>query len=99
MMVEDELDLGKDTKRQRDWPENVRRVACLENIEPAFSPSFQGQPRSRDKGVQVLDYKRSHPRTRGVRLVLVQVHAFDDLLRGVPGALRADDRDVVPGRA
>ena len=82
-----------------DRPEDVRRVACLQHVEYPLASRPEHQPGGREERVGILQDEAERPTPGRVWLVLQQCDAVEDLVRGITLALRADDRDVVPGRS
>src|SRR6185437_3223775 len=96
VVVEDEPDAeGPQGEGQR--PEDVRRVAGLEDVEAITPEGPQGEPGGSDEGVGVLPEERRLSGTGGRRAVLVEGDPLDDLLAGVAGASGAHHRHPVAG--
>ncbi len=95
MVIEDEAGIIATAQPAGDRPENVRRVAGLQHIEPAVATSTEHQPGGRQKRVGVLQDKAERSTAGGVGPVLQQPDAVDHVICGVILPLRADDRDVV----
>src|SRR5215469_4907091 len=96
-MVEHEHGAVESAEHQRDWPEDVGRVARLYDSEPAAPPRPGGEPCRRQERVDVLVDESELAAAWCVRLVLVQLHAIELGVCRVTLALRADDGDLVTG--
>ena len=98
MVIEDEAGAVPVAKPPRDRPEDVRRVAGLDDIEPAGSPGSENEPRRGHEGVHVLQDEPEGAAAGGVGAVLQQGDPVQHFAAGVALTLRADDGDVVARR-
>jgi hypothetical protein len=95
VMVEDEAGSLDRAEGESQRPEDVWRVAGLDDREPAPSPRLERVPRGRQEGVRVLHDEPELAATGCVRTVFVQLHTVDDLVPGVAFALWAHDGNPV----
>ncbi len=98
VVVEDEPRTVAAAQPPGDGPEDVRRVARLQHVEPPLATSAEHQPGRREERVGVLQDEAERTASGRVGAVLQQRDALEDLVTGVALALRADDGDVVPRR-
>ena len=96
-MVEHEPGAVEGAKDQGDRPEDVRRVAGLDHLEPAGPSRLERQPCGGEERVGVLRDEAELAAAGRVGPVLVQLHRVDDLVGRVAVALGADDGDLMAG--
>jgi len=93
MVVEYKLGPVERSQHESDRPEDVRRVASLNDIEPARSPRLDGEQCSRSEGVDVLGDEADIAATRRVWTVFVKLHAFNDIVSRIAIRFRTYDAD------
>ena len=77
VMIEHEPGAVENAKGQRDRPEDVRRVACLDHTQPAGSPRPERQPCRGEEGVSVLRDEAELAANGLARPVLVQLNGVN----------------------
>ena len=98
MVVEHEPGPVQTAEHQGDGPEDVRRVAGLDDREPALAAGLERLPGGGRERVGVLGDEADLAAARRVGAVLVQLHPVDDLVGRVSAGFRADRGHPVAGR-
>ena len=97
-MVEDEPRSVAAAEPPGDGPEDVGRVAGLQDVELALATSPEHQPRGCEEGVRVFQDEAECPAPRRIGAIFQQRHALEDLSLWVALSLGAHDRDVISRR-
>ena len=96
-MVKDERRTVNHPKEESDRPEDVGRIAGLDDGKATSQACLEAESEGGEEGVEVLEDEGDPRPAGGIGSVLVKLHAGEPGVGGVAGSLWAHDGDLEPG--